>query len=1360
MQRKIQMFILVMLLGVLVSGAYAQDSLPVIIPTDYARVEAFLSANAPLRVVVGVNAGAVQPEGQLFGQRSVQNQRQQIAQAQVQLLSALGKTTTSPSVHVFETIPFVALTVTQAELQALQNSPIVTSVNLNQRVYPMLQSSIPLIGADVTSANGLTGAGQYVAVLDTGVDAQHPFFEGRVVHEACFSTDEFPYVTNCPNGTNEQIGPGAARACEGRQGCFHGTHVAGIVAGNSDARELRGVAPEANIVGVQVFSGISPYYCLVAPDVCNAVTSSFEDTVRGLEYVYQLVSDESIPIASVNMSLGTTFRYTGECPGVFAPMDAIIANLRSAGVATIIASGNSSFTDGISWPACAPGVVSVGASDDNDSVASFSNSGPIIDLLAPGVDIGSAVPPGTNPDDPSIIYARARGTSMAAPHVAGAWAVLRQADPDASIDDILTALQISGSMITDSRNDLIQARIQVDDAVTALQNGVPPRYRVLINEVQLQGTQAVEIYNADTVAANLGGWAVDFYSGSTLEYTYTFPANFTLGIGQFVTLLRGTGSNTSNTLYMGSFTSTWQNAASGAVLLRSSVIGVDFMKWGEADVMPLIGTAWTGNDPAAPPIGSSLGRDQFSTDSDSGFDWFANTPPTLGSQNQTERPPSNNPDDFEGARVIDAVPYQNEMTTAQATASPDDPDPTCYQPPVLVGERVNRSVWYRYTAAEDRDLTFATAGTDYATILSIWTGEKGNLTMVACNEDVEGFPTYNDVTSIIHMRVKAGTTYHIMVSAGALLGQTGSSLKFSVTDAVTAVLVNDDFDGAAEIAALDYSVEMNISDSTVASDDPEPPCYQAVVGDNLNNTVWFRYTPPRNQALVLDTLGSAYGTILSVWKGERGTLTSVDCDDSGWTIFDGPESPNARLELDVQGGTTYHIMISAGGFLGINSGDLVFSVVDASPPNRNPVVTSLPAQSSTEGEEVSLPVIASDPDNEQITYIADNLPPGLTIDPVSGLISGTVSYFAAGTYTSTITVVDRGQLENSTIFNWVVTNVNRAPLVESLADQISIEGDTVSVQIIASDPDYDLLHYQVTGLPDGAVLEANTGLINGTLTTSSAGIYTVIVTVTDNGTPNTESTSATFTWEVGDVNGDYTPMPTITMTSTSSTPTPTSDTNPLPTETLSPTATATLPLLEGMTRIAPAEGTVIAQADQYVSQVQWAAQPDAAWYHVFISTPDFTTIYQDKWYEASEVCSGQICTSPDPVWITSNGQISWWMTYWNEMIGEDYVDLYEESAFYVNFDLPGAVNGDITASGLVSWSHDPQVLWYHVWFGPSSYERTDYLEWLEARTICNDSTCSLSLGNLASGSYELWLELWSPAGLVAWQRIAVFDDSE
>src|SRR5439155_2790583 len=174
----------------------------------------------------------------------------------------------------------------------------------------------------------------------------------------------------------------------------------------------------------------------------------------------------------------------------------------------------------------------------------------------------------------------------------------------------------------------------------------------------------------------------------------------------------------------------------------------------------------------------------------------------------------------------------------------------------------------------------------------------------------------------------------------------------------------------------------------------------------------------------------------------------------------------------------------------------------------------------------SLKLVGSDPDGNPITYPATNLPGGVSVNTSSGLISGTLTFTSAGTYSVTATVSD-GTLTASQTFTWTVTNVNRAPTLTAPANQTSAETATVSLQLVASDPDGTALTYSATGLPPALTISAATGLISGTLPAASAGTYSVTATVSD----GLLSNSKTFTWTVitstGTVTLDLTPQDTL-----------------------------------------------------------------------------------------------------------------------------------------------------------------------------------------------------------------------------------------
>lgn len=390
------------------------------------------------RVIVHVNADFV-PEGELSGPSSIIHQRSAIRNAQSALIADLERSRTPiTTTNQFITIPYLALQVDDQGLATLQNNPNVIAI-AEDRLYDLLTDSAnDVVNASTAWNAGFDGTGQIVAVIDTGVDFLHPALSGKVVAEACFSNagyDVNPFSNSaCWNGLATDTGAFAAfpygTYCL-LGSCFHGTHVAGIVAGTDVGGNPSydgGVAPGAEIIAINVFSHI------LACDCMQAYTS---DVIRGLEHVY-LLSETYPNIAAVNMSLGGGY-YTGVCDWDSSGEVAVVDNLRSVGVAVIAASGNNGYRDAMSSPACFSNVISVGATDDSDIVASFSNHASFLDLYAPGVDITSTF----LFDD----YYAAQGTSMATPYVAGAWALVRELFPYSSVDDVHAVLRTGGHFI-------------------------------------------------------------------------------------------------------------------------------------------------------------------------------------------------------------------------------------------------------------------------------------------------------------------------------------------------------------------------------------------------------------------------------------------------------------------------------------------------------------------------------------------------------------------------------------------------------------------------------------------------------------------------------------------------------------------------------------------------------------------------------------------------------------------------------------------------------------------------------------------------------------------------------------------------
>jgi subtilisin len=427
-----------------------------------------VQAEGTVRVIVRLDV-QISPEGTLSTSETVELQRSAISFAQSFLLAELAGTRHRVT-RRFRTIPFLAMEVERDALAVLETSSFVLGVGEDFLAEPSLAQSAPLVEADQAWVAGFDGAGWSVAILDTGVDTLHPFLAGKVVEEACFSLNG-----NCPDGSTEQIGPGAGLPCTyAVSGCRHGTHVAGIAAGQGD--NFSGVGRGADLIAIQVFSRFTGADCSgQGEDPC--ARAFFSDITAALEHVYGLGA--SLQIASVNMSLGGG-RFTSQesCNATLAATKAAIDNLRSFDIATVASSGNDGFIDALSAPACISTAVSVGATTKSDSIISFSNSASFLSLLAPGVSIFSSLSNGE--------FGVRSGTSMAAPHVAGAWGILRQASPASTVSDVLNALQSTGLPLTDPRNGVTVSRIQILQALNSI--GGPVNLVVSPTIIQAGGT--------------------------------------------------------------------------------------------------------------------------------------------------------------------------------------------------------------------------------------------------------------------------------------------------------------------------------------------------------------------------------------------------------------------------------------------------------------------------------------------------------------------------------------------------------------------------------------------------------------------------------------------------------------------------------------------------------------------------------------------------------------------------------------------------------------------------------------------------------------------------------------------------------
>lgn len=320
-----------------------------------------------------------------------------------------------------------------------------------------LQDSVPLISADdvhTLKPNNLnlTGEGQTVCIIDTGVNYNHADLGG-----GCYGNNN--PVSGCKiiggwdfvNNDNDPMDDNG-----------HGTHVAGIVAANGS---INGVAPGAKIIVIKA---------------CNATGSCFDwDIAPGIDWCVDNASKYNISV--ISMSLGSNLH--GEYCNT-DPLAPYINGAVSKNISVVIATGNGLDNDGngdyknIASPACVQSAIPVSATDKNDLIPDYANTNSLVMLLAPGGD--SSVFPARNINSTWYNggYAQISGTSMATPHVAGAIAIMNQYLKSISINKTPSELELvlnnTGARVPDSGfSELNFSRIDVYSALMSLDETDP-----------------------------------------------------------------------------------------------------------------------------------------------------------------------------------------------------------------------------------------------------------------------------------------------------------------------------------------------------------------------------------------------------------------------------------------------------------------------------------------------------------------------------------------------------------------------------------------------------------------------------------------------------------------------------------------------------------------------------------------------------------------------------------------------------------------------------------------------------------------------------------------------------------------------
>jgi hypothetical protein len=251
-------------------------------------------------------------------------------------------------------------------------------------------------------------------------------------------------------------------------------------------------------------------------------------------------------------------------------------------------------------------------------------------------------------------------------------------------------------------------------------------------------------------------------------------------------------------------------------------------------------------------------------------------------------PPPN--DDFDGAIEVAAIPFTDSQNIEAATLAADDPPTAC-------ADSYGQSVWYRFTADASGTVRLDTLDSDYDTVLALYTGDRGTLSEVACNDQFIGNQ------SLLTFEVVAPTTYHIMVANRQTTP--GSSLSFHME--AIGPPANDDFDSATVVPSLPFADSVQTTIAARAADDPPTDC-----ADSYDHSVWYRITPLEETHVMVDTFESNYDTVLAVYTGARGALAELACSDD-FASHLGFTSVRSAVAWRALPGTTYHVMVASYG---------------------------------------------------------------------------------------------------------------------------------------------------------------------------------------------------------------------------------------------------------------------------------------------------------------------------------------------------------------------------------------------------------------------------------------------------------------
>jgi len=456
-------------------------------------------------------------------------------------------------------------------LEALENNPNVKYTERNgtmEKLAETLPWGVDRVDADIVQSDGATGAGATVAVLDTGLDGDHPDQGGNVVGGKAFETECGAESGGCRFGGEGYNG----NACNNTwsDDDDHGTHVAGTADAVDNTEGVVGVATEADLLAGKVLTG------------CGS--GSYSAIASGIKWA----TDQGADV--INMSLGGS---SGSSTLKDACQYAYDNN-----VVSVAAAGNDGpCSDCVGYPAAYSTVVAVSATTPSDTLAGYSSTGPEVEIAAPGgandgndsTSVLSTIPPESDTDGEG--YAYFVGTSMATPHVAGAAALVKAETGLSDNQQIIDRLKSTAEDIGLASNEGGAGLLDAEAALGSVDSAPGVSWVTPADGDTVSGTVTVQISASDSED-----------SDDSLDVTYTVDGGSS----------RSTTYNSTSGYYEDSWDTT--TVGDGDHTLQASATD----SAGNTSTSSI--TVTTDNTESAPAVDSLSASEVETSDSDAEFD--------------------------------------------------------------------------------------------------------------------------------------------------------------------------------------------------------------------------------------------------------------------------------------------------------------------------------------------------------------------------------------------------------------------------------------------------------------------------------------------------------------------------------------------------------------------------------------------------------------------------------------------------------------------------------------------------------------------------------------------------------------------